>query len=379
MRIPAPLILGAGPAGCAAAIALARGGAAPLLVDRDEHVGDPLCGGFISWRTAEQLADLGVDCGRLGAHRVTRLRLFAGDRSTSAPLPAPAWGLSRHALDSALRASALAAGARLEIDTIRSVEDMVAHGARGDWSADAMFLASGKHDIRCTARPRSAKDPALGIRIWLAPSPPVARILDGVIELHLFKGGYAGIVMQEGGSANLCLAVKKSRLAEAGGDPRHLLSTLSARHPQLAERLEPGWQHSPVDTIGAVPYGWIAHNTAPGLFRLGDQAAVIPSLAGEGMSIALASGEFAARHFFHGGPASAPAFQRQFARHAAAALRLASLARAVAENPLLHAPMMAVLARIPGIAAILMEATRIPPAPSLASSSLAAKTRANPA
>ncbi|HSG54212.1 MAG TPA: FAD-dependent monooxygenase, partial [Paracoccaceae bacterium] len=75
MRIPRPLIIGAGPAGCAAAISLARAGANPLLVDRDAHVGDPLCGGFISWRTAEQLAALGVDCQRLGAHRVTRLRI----------------------------------------------------------------------------------------------------------------------------------------------------------------------------------------------------------------------------------------------------------------------------------------------------------------
>ncbi|MGZ3258959.1 MAG: FAD-dependent monooxygenase, partial [Croceibacterium sp.] len=56
-----PLIVGAGPAGCAAAIVLARGGAHPLLVDRDAEVGDALCGGFLSWRTAEKLRGLGVD------------------------------------------------------------------------------------------------------------------------------------------------------------------------------------------------------------------------------------------------------------------------------------------------------------------------------
>ena len=55
----APLILGAGPAGCAAAIVLAKGGAQPMLLDRDEAVGDPLCGGFLSWRTLEQLQALG--------------------------------------------------------------------------------------------------------------------------------------------------------------------------------------------------------------------------------------------------------------------------------------------------------------------------------
>ena len=43
-----PLILGAGPAGCATAIVLAEAGRAPILIDRDASVGDALCGGFMS-------------------------------------------------------------------------------------------------------------------------------------------------------------------------------------------------------------------------------------------------------------------------------------------------------------------------------------------
>ncbi len=379
MRIPPPLIIGAGPAGCAAAIALARAGDRPLLVDRDEHVGDPLCGGFISWRTADQLAALGVDCQRLGSHRVTRLRIFAGNSTVAALLPAPAWGLSRHALDNALRAAAKVAGARLEVDTIRSVEALVAHGSRQDWAGEALFLASGKHDVRGHARPRLARDPALGLRVRLVPSVALAQELHSTIELYLFRGGYAGIVLQEGGSANVCLAVKKSLLTEHGGNPRDLLARLAALHPRMGARLEPGWQECPIDSIGAVPYGWIAQDTAPGLFRLGDQAAVIPSLAGEGMSIALASAELASQYYLHGGPNQASAYQRQFAHHAAVPLRIARLARAVAETPAMHGPLLGIVARIPGIAAILMDRTRIPALPSLAPSSLAAKTRANPA
>ncbi|MCL6251786.1 FAD-dependent monooxygenase [Altererythrobacter sp. KTW20L] len=364
MRIPDPLILGAGPAGCAAAIALAKGGARPLLIDRAEVARDPLCGGFISWRTAEQLARLGVDCAELGAHRVIRLRLVVTDRSAEAPLPAPAWGLSRHAMDSALRTAALAAGARFEVDTIRSVEGLVAHGSRRDWSGETLFLASGKHDVRGLARPRMARDPALGLRLRLPPSPAVFRQLEGTIELHLFDGGYAGIVLQEGGSANICLAVKKSLLTRHGGDPALMLTALGKDHPAFGERLGGYWRDCPIDTVGAVPYGWIAQDTAPGLFRLGDQAAVIPSLAGEGMGIALASGVMAAQHFLAGGRAAAIDYQRQFAARAQSPLRLARLARAVAERPVFHAPMLALLGRIPAIAAILMDATRIPVAPS---------------
>ena len=63
-----PLILGAGPAGCAAAIVLAEAGRAPILIDRDASVGDALCGGFMSWQTVANLRALGVDAERLGAH-----------------------------------------------------------------------------------------------------------------------------------------------------------------------------------------------------------------------------------------------------------------------------------------------------------------------
>lgn len=379
MRITAPLILGAGPAGCAAAIVLARSGARPLLIDRDAEVGDPLCGGFISWRTAEQLAHLGVNCDELGAQRVTRLCIQSGAHAFTAALPAPAWGLSRHTLDTALRQSALGAGATLEIDTIRTLEGQIARGARQDWTAATLFLASGKHDIRGQARPRTAKDPALGLRLRLNPSPALRAELDGAIELHLFNGGYAGIVLQEHGSANICIAVKKSVLAAHQGDPRRLLADLAALHPRFGARLENGWRDQTIETIGAVPYGWIARVTEPGLYRVGDQAAVIPSLAGEGMSIALASGRLAASGWINGGAAAAPAFQREFARRAVAPLRVARMARAFAEAPALHRPMLFFLDRIPGFAELLMERTRIRVAPYLAPASLAAKTRANPA
>lgn len=99
MRRTAPLILGAGPAGCAAAIALARAGASPLLLDRDAEPRDALCGGFLSWRTAAQLRALGVDPARLGARPVAQLALFSGERDVVLPLPEASFGLSRRALE----------------------------------------------------------------------------------------------------------------------------------------------------------------------------------------------------------------------------------------------------------------------------------------
>src|SRR3546814_1574714 len=113
--------------------------------------------------------------------------------------------------------------------------------------------------------------------------------------MHLFKGGYLGVVLQENESANFCMAVRKSRLAAAKGSPAILFAQLADENPALGDRLSalPATQH--VDAIGRVPYGWRATGMQPGVFRLRDQAGVIPSLACEGIGLALASAQCAIR------------------------------------------------------------------------------------
>ncbi len=352
-------MLGAGPAGCAAAIALARAGVATTIIDRSAQVGDPLCGGFMSWRTLAQLDALGVQTDDLGGQRVDHLRLFAHGRDVHTPLPQPALGLSRHAFDSRLRQVALSLGTGLEIDTIRSLAGGMAHGQQRDWSARTLFLATGKHDIRGFSRPRAARDPALGLRIRLPADATRTALIGSAIELHLFRGGYAGIVLQEGGSANVCLALRKSALAKAGGDPALLLDSVASDNDHFAARLGSDWRTARIETVGAVPYGWIARTTEPGLFRLGDQAAVIPSLAGEGMSIALASGVMAARHWLAGGAEAAQTYQRAFATRAHAPVQLAKAARTLAETRLGSTSALALARVFPALVLDLAERCRI--------------------
>ncbi|MGX7925642.1 NAD(P)/FAD-dependent oxidoreductase [Tsuneonella sp. HG094] len=350
-------MLGAGPAGSLAAITLARAGALPTLIDRDAEVGDALCGGFLSWRTAERIRAVGVGPMQLGAHPVDTLALIAGSHEALAALPSPGFGLSRHALDSALRRRALGDGVRLVIDRARSVRSGMIVGEASDYPAETIFLASGKHDVRGMVRPREDDDPALGLRIRIPAHDRLRARLKNRIELHLFHGGYAGIVLQEDGTANVCLALRKSLLGEVGGDPGALLDRLAGEHPRFGERMAFAPSGVSVDTVGSVPYGWIARDTDEGIYRLGDQAAVIPSLAGEGMAIAMASGVLAAEVWLAG--ESAPGFQARFAAQAERPVRIASLIWRLAESGPGARLLTGVTRGLPSLARAAMALTRI--------------------
>lgn len=354
-----PVVLGAGPSGCTAAIVLARSGPRPLLIDRYAEAGDALCGGFLSWRTAAQLRQVDCDPVGLGGWPVRRLRLFADGRAVEAMLPATGFGLSRRVLDTAMRAAAVKAGADFQVDHARGVAAGVVQGRNRDWPADAVFLAAGKHDVRGLARPRKAADPALGLRVRVEGDRRLAALVDDAIELHLFPGGYAGIVRQEGGSVNICLAVRKSLLTKAGGQPLELLAQLAERCPQLGARLAGLSSGDRVDTIASVPYGYVTQRTDAGLFRLGDQAAVIPSLAGEGMAIAVASGLAAAGAYLAQGPGAAPAYQRAFARRATRPVRTAELIWHIAERGWGARTLIAAASCAPWLSQAAMQLSRI--------------------
>lgn len=354
MHRPDALIAGGGPAGAAVALQLARAGRRPLLVDRQRERGDPVCGGFMGGDAIASLAALGIYVQALGAHPIGRSRIFAGRRVAEAPLPFQAAGLSRACLDENLLTLAAAAGAAIERGvTIRqaSPESLTLDLADGaSLRTDALFLATGKHELRGAARPVTmGSDPALGLRTRLEPGEKLRRALSGTIELHLFRHGYAGLLLQEDGGVNLCLSVAQSRLKAAGSDPAQLIAEITREAPILGERFAGAMSVGAWVSIARVPYGWRARNGAQGLFRLGDQSAVIASLAGDGVAIALASAARAARDYLRDGPAGALLYQPGFARQTARPVLLAEGLRRAGEKPVLASALLALLGKAPGL------------------------------
>ncbi len=363
MRRTAALIVGGGPAGSAAAITLARGGVQPELVERTAGEHDVVCGGFLGWDALAALERLGLNASSLGARPIQQLRLVSRDRSVEVDLPRRAAGLSRRRLDAALLEYAAGAGASivrgcsvrgidLRTTTVRLDEGL-------ELAADALLLATGKHNLRGAARQwdRGSQQLAVGMRAALAPSAQLASALNGIIELHLFDDGYAGILLQEDLSANLCISVSEKLLRRAGS-LSCLVGTLAERSPTFGERLG-DVSHLNWTTIARVPYGWRAGDTCRGVFRVGDQCAVIASLAGDGVAIALRSGAAAADALLGFGPQGASDYQRAFASRSARPLAVAGLLKHAVETSWSRTAILQLTGLLPGLAGIAARLTRI--------------------
>ena len=358
------LIIGGGPAGASLAARLARAGRPVRLIEREAGPHDKVCGEFLSFEAAAYLAELGVDARALGAVPITGVEVLRGKRRVQASLPFEALSLSRRVMDEALLAKAAALGAQIE----RGRRVTRLEGGSGAWriqlddgeaiEAPQVFLATGKHDLRGWKRPPGRQSDLIGFKQhWTLARGAAGSVLSQV-EIHLFPGGYAGLEPVEGERANLCLVVRKSALRAAGGGWPALFEALLAACPSLAERLKGGWPSTPKPLAAAqIPYGHVRARS-DGLWRLGDQAAVIPSFAGEGMSIALHSARLAAESWMAG--ASADAYQRALARDVGPQVDRATWLSRGLVRPWSQGLLISLMRGKPGLLPRAAQATRIP-------------------
>jgi flavin-dependent dehydrogenase len=357
--IPSPLIVGGGLAGAAAAIDLARAGLRPLLLERETAPHDKICGEFLSGEAVAALGALGLQPARLGAVPITRVELWAGRRHVAANLPFAALSLSRRVLDAALLDVAEAAGAEVRRGvTVRSLAGGTAHTSLGEVRGSHILLASGKHEVRGAARPPGPDE--IGLKMFFR-APALERQLAGTVRVVFFAGGYAGLQPVEGGRLNLCLLVDGAHYRESGDWPA-LLARL-VREPGLAGLADAEPLLPRPLAISRVPYGHLARVSDEGLWRLGDQAAVIPSFCGDGMAIALESGRLAAAMLADG--ADAAAYQRALLMRTRRPVRLAMAALRFTRHPAGRMAALAGLAAVPGALGLFARATRVATPPAL--------------
>jgi flavin-dependent dehydrogenase len=298
------VIIGGGLAGAAAATCIAQKGIDVLLLEKETQPHHKVCGEFLSYEAQHYLKKLGIDLPLLGAASIDKMRLVRRDKSAGAPLGFQAMSLSRKCLDEAVLLRAQQAGAEIRygVNVLPPVKEkshwhIDCHG-HDPLSAKTIFLATGKHDVRGWSQRQGTRNDYIGFKMHVDLAQEQQAELANHVEVTLFDGGYAGLEPIENGKANLCLVVGKARYAAMGKTWESLLRHLTQSTPIVAARLGgavPCWE-KPLSIFG-VPYGYVYQLSAhdpPGLFRLGDQMAVIPSLCGDGMAIALHSGLLAA-------------------------------------------------------------------------------------
>ncbi len=322
-------VIGGGVAGPALATELARAGRSVILFEKEKEAHDKVCGEFISHEGVRYLRDLGVSVESLGSVPIRHVRLARHAAAVTSELPFQAQSLSRRVLDEALLQLASEAGA--EIRRGHRVKDMERQGdvwavhLEGADSVEAkeVFLATGKHDLKDWKRTRGQHPECIAFKAYRRLKADQAAELSGHVELMLFPGGYAGLQEVEGGRANLCLIVRKDAYAAKYGSWESLLSGMQERCPHLNQRLDGAvcLMEKPL-AISGLPYGHVAWESG-GVWRLGDQAAAIPSFSGDGMSIALHSARRAARGYLKG--ESAETYQQSLARQLTAQLHRATI------------------------------------------------------
>lgn len=364
------LVVGGGLAGSAVAITLSRAGRDVVLIEREAQAQDKVCGEFLSREALRYLELLGLDVATIGAVPIGSVRLAGPAGVSEAKLPFQAMSLTRRRLDEELLRLAAVNGVRV----VRGCRVQGLEREGSSWcatvdsekpmSADAVFLATGKHDVRGRARPKGKQADLVAFKMYWRLAPGQAAKLDGHVELMLYRGGYAGLQPVEEGVANLCCLVERAELQRLGGRWEQLLAAMQSQCGLLRERLQGA--HALLDkplAVSSIPYGYVRAKS-DGVWALGDQAAVIPSFTGDGMSIALHSGCLAAAMYLRG--ESAEQFQTQLHGELSKQVALATMVSRGLVWPGSRGTFMALARMWPGVLGLMASETRISHAAMLA-------------
>ncbi len=307
------LIVGAGPAGAASAILLARAGCRVALVDRAHFPRPKPCSEFISPEGARVLDRLGVletleqgDAGQLdgvtvhapGGSRLTGL--FA----QAAVLPWRGSGLSirRTLLDTALVDAARREGVAVS-EGLACTHLLHTGGAVS--GASFRDAAGEEHQIRARLTVgadglRSRVSRGIGLtrrgrlrRYAFTTHMRHVRVTPGQAEMFVWGDGYGGINAVGGGLTNVALVVRAEAAAVARGNPAGFLEAQCRRDPRLRARLEDAVVAAPVFATG--PFDVSATRvTADGAVLVGDAADFLDPFTGDGIVSALRGAEFLA-------------------------------------------------------------------------------------
>ncbi|MGC9972211.1 MAG: hypothetical protein ABSE56_16650 [Bryobacteraceae bacterium] len=302
-------ILGAGPAGSAAAIAALSESAAVRLFEKSTFPHHKVCGEFLSPGASRILEALGVwqDFLGLGPARIRRFVLHLGLRAKHWTLPECAFGLSRYEFDRLLFDRAVLLGA--EVDREPGACQRLVREPESDGGAP-IVIATGR-----SAMARR------GHRLF-GFKAHFEGPADDAVELFFFEDCYVGVSAVENGITNVCGIAPESTLRRHNFQMDELLD----RWRPLGDRLGPLTRSMRWLTTGPLVFSRGGYDRPqPAIYPAGDALGFVDPFTGSGMLNALLTGRMAgiaaARHV------SGRTYVRQCARVLEAPLRMAALFR----------------------------------------------------
>lgn len=169
--------------------------------------------------------------------------------------------------------------------------------------ADLILLADGKSSLL----PGRVADPA-GFGIKAHFNCPNA--IPNTIELFGAKSCYGGIAPIEHGQFNLAFAIPKSRIRP---DLDALLNQIASENPALRNRLRNATRLS--DFLASpLPRFSVRGDWPPGIIPLGNAAAAIEPIGGEGMGLALRSAQIVCEQLLQADSVDSASIQRAYNR-----------------------------------------------------------------
>ncbi len=309
-------IIGAGPAGAAAAIRAARSGASVMVFDKAAYGRDKVCGDGLTPRAVGALHELKIDLA--DAHHIRGLRMIAGkqvrelDWPTTGRFPNHGAVWPRRRLDAALIDAAAEAGAEVVWEAEASpvvdagrVVGVVAGGRRFDAALTVLAAGAPGSAARLLGAERIADEPfGLAIRTYAATPRHADAHIEACLSLRDQHGvaipGYGWMFPAGDGTVNIGVGA----LSTMKGFKKLNLNTLLESYRSIV--------HDDWD-LGANlerPRAWrlpmsVLRRQGPGWVAVGDAAGLVNPMNGEGIDYALESGMLAADVFLDD-PATAP-------------------------------------------------------------------------